>query len=328
MPYPLRLLTLALAFLIAAPVAAQIEMGEKGYVYNPRKGDDHGKRKSLQIERIKAGMRDDQLWHAEAANVSYRQAGNVSLLSASRYGLSEKVELSTYLALDVLRPVVYVKALWKVFDKRWFLASRFDAANAYPGMSLAQSLGVSRVISDTADIPTVFELGHEILLSRAWFSDMNCSDGSAYLILTAGLGCYFGYNFSDAPDLDQVRFHFLANRGETLTGTGWRGRLKFWADGRINARLFLHGGIAYHFGSFSHHHAVELQGEGEYFFHSRLSAKLGFLTSFGNYARVDKNAAIWPIIDVTYYFGKKDKSDKSSLFKRGVYKGSRGGEII
>ena len=315
----------ALVSLFVSPAVAQIEGGDLfgGTIrYNPRKGDDHGDAKKRQVEKLKHAMRDDILWHAEAANVVYRHAGNVSLLSASRWGLSEKIELSTYLALDVIRPTVYVKVLWKVFDKRWFLASRFNVANAYTGMSLAQTLGVSRVISDTAQIPTVFEVGHEMLLSRAWFSDQNCSDGSVYLIITAGLGLYGGFNVSSVPDLDQVRFHFLANRGETVTGTGWRGRLKFWADGRINARIFLHGGLAYHFGSFSHHHTIELQGEGEYFFNSKFSAKLGFLTSFGSYTRVDKNAAIWPIIDLTYYFGKKDMSRRSSLFERGIYKGS------
>lgn len=268
-------------------------------------------------------MRDDILWHAEAANVVYRHAGNVSLLSASRWGLTDRVELSTYLALDVARPTIYVKALWKVYDKRWFLASRFDVANGYPGMKIGQKLGMNQFIGEQADIPLVFELGHELLLSRAWFTDQNCSDGSVYMILTAGLGLYGSYNFSDADELLQVPRHFLANRGETLVGNGFRGRLKLWADGILTQKINLHGGISYHFGTFSHHHAVELQVEGEYFFKPKLSCKLGFLTSFGNYARVEKNAAIWPIVDVSYYFGKRDLSERSQLFKKGVYKRSK-----
>lgn len=311
------------------PLSAQIEVHQVPKTeysvisYNPRKGAPRDTYKRWQSADIKAGMRDDILWHAEAANVVYRHAGNLSLLSASRWGLTERVELSTYLALDVARPTVYVKALWKVYDKRWFLASRFDIANGYPGMRLGQKLGMNQFIREEAGIPLVFELGHELLLSRAWFTDQNCSDGSVYLILTAGLGLYGSYNFSDNDDLLQVPRHFLANRGETLVGSGFRGRLKLWADGRLTSRINLHGGIAYHFGTFSHHHSVELQAEGEYFFSSKLSGKLGFLTSFGNYARVEKNAAIWPIIDVTYYFGKRDLSGRSQLFNRGVYKSSK-----
>lgn len=318
---------LALGAALAAPQCAwaQIEGGDwySGVIrYNPRKADDHGEQKERLLASSFYGRRDDVLWHAEAAGVVYGRAGNVSLLSASRWGLTDRLELSTYVAEDVLRPSVYVKALWRVFQKRWFLSSRFNIANAYPGMSLAQGAKVERVIEPEADVPLVFELGHEMLLSRAWFTDPNCSDGSAYLILTAGLGLYGGGNFSSADDLRQVRFHFLANRGETLTGSGFRARLKLWADGRLTNRINLHGGIAYHAGTFSSHHAVEIQAEGEYFFTGRWSAKLGFLTSFAHYRGIDSHAAIWPIVDVSYYFGKKSTAGRSSLFKRSVYRGS------
>lgn len=321
------LATLALGAALAASQCAWAQIEVTGvnddlFVYNPRKSDDHGERKKGLLRRNFYGRRDDVLWHAESAGVVYEKAGNVSLLSASRWGLTNRLELSTYLAEDVLRPSVYVKALWRVFDKRWFLASRFNVANAYPGMSLAQGAKVERVIEPEADIPLVFELGHEMLLSRAWFTDPNCSDGSAYLIVSAGLGLYGGGNFSSADDLRQVRFHFLANRGETLTGSGFRARLKVWADGRLTGRVNLHGGIAYHVGTFSSHHAVEIQAEGEYFFSGRWSAKLGFLTSFAHYRDIDSHAAIWPIVDVSYYFGHRSTSGRSSLFKRGVYRGS------
>ena len=282
-------------------------------------------------------MRDDILWHAESANVVYMGAGNASLLSATRYGLTERMEISTYLVEDVLRPSVYLKVLWnewvhrsngsRVFQvnngKKWFLASRFNICNAYPGMSLAQTFKVDRLIGQDDEIPLVFEVGHELLLSRAWYNDPNCSDGSVYFIVSAGLGLYGGFNFShDVPDLKQLGFHFLANRGETLTGDGFRARLKVWADGVITKRFALHGGLAYHVGTFTHHHAGELQGEAEFFFNSRLSIKGGLLFGWANYTSVDREAGIWPIIDLSYYFGKKH-SRSSSLFQRGVYKGSK-----
>lgn len=317
----------AVAFAVAsaAPVVAQIEGGDlfSGAIrYNPRRGDDHGKSKLRLLNRKLAGLRDDVLWHVEAANVTYPMAGNASLLSASRLGLTERLEFSSYLLFDVGRPTLHAKILWHVFDKRWFLSSRINVSNAYPAMSLARSHGLNGLIREEAEIPLVFEVGHEALLSRGWFSDPNCSDGSVYLILTAGLGVYGGFKFNNVEDLDQAPRHFLANRGETLISDGFRGRLKFWADAQLMGRINVHGGLSYHFGSFTKHHAVELQLEGEYFFTARLSGKLGFLTSFANYRRVDRGAAIWPMLDVSYYFGGRNTRRQSSLFRRGIYKGS------
>lgn len=320
-----RLAAAVVAAASAVSVVAQIEGGDlfTGIIrYNARRGDDHGKSKLGLLNRKLAGLRDDVLWHVEAANVSYPMAGNASLLSASRWGVTERLEFSSYLLFDVGRPTLHAKILWRVFDKRWFLSSRFNVSNAYPAMSIARSHGLNGLIREEEDIPLVFEAGHEALVSRGWFSDPNCSDGSVYLILTAGLGVYGGFKFNSVEDLDQAPRHFLANRGETLISDGFRGRLKFWADAKLTERINVHGGLSYHFGSFVKHHAVELQVEGEYFFTARLSGKLGFLTSFANYRRVDRNAAIWPMIDVSYYFGSRNTRRQKSLFRSGVYKGS------
>ncbi len=297
---------------------------EYNYFYDPRRHDDHGSRKMKQMSR-NIYLRDDMLWHVETANVSYRYAGNVSLLSASRYGLTDRLELSTYLVQDVIRPSLFLKSLWKIYKHKWFISSRFDVANAYPGMSLAQSYDVSRVIGPEDKIPLVFEVGHELLVSRAFYEDQNCSDGSAYLIFTGGLGTYWGINCnrSAAPDLPQVNYHFITNRAETLTGQGFRLRFKFWADGRLSNRFYARGGVFYHVGSFTKHHALEMHVEGEFFFSSRISLKAGFLTSFASYTDVEKHAAIWPLLDFTYYFGKK-RLRSSTLFDRGVMQGSYG----
>ncbi len=311
-----------LALLPLASASGQLGYGIHGGIeFNPRNGEDHGeKRKNIVNGRGYYKLRDDILWHAEAANVVYPKAGNVSLLSASRYGVTERLELSTYLVEDVARPTLYAKLLIGVFDKRWFVSSRFDIANAYPGMSLAKRHKVERIIEPDAKVPLVFEAGHELLVSRAWFTDPNCSDNSAYLILTGGIGLYGGIRCAKGDTIDQPKFHFIANRSETLIDNGFRARFKLWADGRLTNRLFAHGGIAYHTGFFSKHHAVEIQAEGEFFFSHALSAKLGFLTSFAHYKGIDSHAAIWPMADFTFYFGGRNNRAESSLFQRRVFK--------
>ncbi len=319
-----RLFSLLGLLSLCLSLSAQVEADNNNYFYNPRKGDDHGKHKMKQLEQS-IYLRDDFIWHAEAANVVYQKAGNASLLSSSRYGLTDRLELSTYLAEDVLRPNLYAKLLWRVWHNRWFFSSRFDVANAYSGFKLAQKLKVDRIISqDVEEYPLVFEMGHEFLLSRAWYQDKNCSDGSAYFILTFGFGTYGGINFTrDIKEIQQTRFHFLANRGKTVTDDAFRCKLKVWADGKINGRLFLHGGLMYHAGSYMKRHAVEIQAEGEFFFNARISAKAGLLTSFAHYQNIEKHAAIWPIVDFSYYFGRK-KLRSSTLFEKGVYHGSVG----
>lgn len=307
------------AALPAVYSSGQTRYGTKGeVVYEPRYGNDLGKSKEwLNGFRGLFKLRDDMLWHAEAANVAYHKAGNVSLLSASRYGVTEKLELSTYLVEDVARPTIYAKRLWAAFDKRrWLVSSRFDIANAYPGMRIAKRKEIERIIRPDAKVPLVFEVGHELLVSRAWYTDPNCSDGSAYLILTGGLGLYAGIKCADGDTIDQPRFHFIANRSETLIDNGFRARFKFWADGRLPGRVYLHGGIAYHTGFFNKRHAVELQGEAEYFLTSQWSVKAGFLTSFAHYEGISSHAAIWPIVDVTFYFGQRNKAAQGNLFNR------------
>ncbi len=316
----LRMVLLAIAAIAATcGVTAQVRETKQGaMVFDTRKGDDLGKFKEAQAEQRKKNMRDDVLWHAEAANVVYRKAGNVSLLSASRYGMTERLELSTYLAEDVVRPIIYAKLLIGVFNKKWFASSRFDIANAYPGMKIAQKLEVDRIIKQGVKIPLVFEVGHELLVSRAWFTDPNCSDNSVYFILTGGIGLYGSFRCNKADTLDQPRFHFMANRSETLIDKGFRARFKLWADGRLTNRLYAHGGVAYHTGFFSCHHAVELQAEGEFFFNRSLSAKLGVLASFAHYRGISNHAAAWPIVDVTYYFGKRRTRDLSLFDQRTI----------
>ncbi len=318
----LRMVMLAvLTFAATTGVTAQVRETKKGaFVFNARKSDDLGKFKEAQGEQRYYNVRDDVLWHAEAANVVYPKAGNISLLSASRYGMTEGLELSTYLAEDVMRPTLYAKLLIGVFNKKWFASSRFDIANAYPGMKIAQKLEVDRIIGQGVKIPLVFEVGHELLVSRAWFTDPNCSDNSVYLILTGGIGLYGSFRCNKADTLDQPRFHFMANRSETLIDKGFRARFKIWADGRLTNRLYAHGGVSYHTGFFSCHHAVELQAEGEFFFNSSLSAKLGVLASFAHYRGIDNHAAAWPIVDVTYYFGKRRTRDLSLFDRRTIRK--------
>lgn len=262
--------------------------------------------------RRKASSRDDQIWHPEAANVSYKRAGNVSLTTASRYGLTENWELSTYLAFDFFQPNVMAKYRWTRHPKFWYLSSKINIGNAYPGLKFAQKHGYESFATSEDTLPVVGEFGHELILSRAISSDVNCSDGSIWLILTASLGTYWGIEMRSGT-LGLIPYHFLANRSEVLTNRGFLASLKLWADWKATNWLLVHGGMRFHNRSLERNFAFELQAEAEVFVIPEFSARVGGALSLANYPGVDKKVGGVPIVDLTYYFGKR-KSKERDLF--------------
>lgn len=255
--------------------------------------------------------RDDLLYHSETAYTTYRGAGNVSLISESRVALSNKTELSTRLVADVAAPILLLKQLWYTDSRhKWYISSKFNAQTAYPGYKIAQRQGYKWIADTSEVIPFVSEFGHEFLLTYAKRGDLNCTKGDAYLLFTFGIGTYFGVNFN-TPNLKQPRYHFLANRSTTMIDDGFLFRFKVWCDGIINNWLVLHGGVFLYSGTFTRPFAAEIHGEAEAFLLRTLSFKLGFVSSFANYANIEERAYILPMADISIYFGKKRNRDHS-----------------
>lgn len=305
-----------------------IGMQNGNFYYDPRAGDEHGKTK-LRQQRVRFGqVRDDYLWHEESAGIPSRHCGNLSLLSATRFSLNYHVQLSTYLVQDVVRPALFCKVLWTVLKKHWYFTSRFGLENGAPGMKICQRHELFGVKKEGWTIPAAIELSHEFLASYAFFHDANCSDGSLYLVLTGGLALFGSINFRSCPDLEQLEWHFVANRGETLLGDGFRGRLKLWADWKIGPRWTIHGGPQLHFGGFRKHVAFELQAEAEFFLNALFSLKAGGMMSCANYNNVKHKVGGLPMIDFTWYFGKGDFRGRQLFDQRKIYKSRRSGTVM
>ncbi|MCQ2229645.1 MAG: hypothetical protein MJZ13_07865 [Bacteroidales bacterium] len=263
-------------------------------------------------QRRSASKRDDILWHSEAANTQYSHAGNISLLTDSRFGLNDRLELSTFLAFDFFQPNIAAKYRWNAKPKQWFVSSKVNLGNAYPGMKFAQDHDKTDYIDTIAKIPVVGEIGHELIVSRRFNRDVNCSDGSEWLILTASLGTYWGIDIKSGT-VSQIPKHFLANRSMVLIDNNFLCSLKLWADWQMFNWMHLHGGMRFHHWSEKKSFAYELQAEGEVFLTTTMSARLGFAFSAANYKSTKQSCGIIPIADFTYYFGKK-KSNERSLF--------------
>lgn len=313
---------------------------QEGYEYSFNRELDNNK--GVPMANL---YRDDMLYHSESAYVTPKGRANISLLKYSRLGLGKDWELSTNIAEDVFRPIVGAKyqwAQWGKMNRVNIISSSMSLSTFYPGLQIAKNLEMEEIVvpekksnrlnvvsssispstfnpdlwiaqkvevddpvSPRTKIAKAFEIGHELLYTHVWSSDPNCSTGNPYAALTIGIATYWGINMAESG-MAQMQLHVLAQRSPTYCNTGFRMHLKCWADGYINPWLTLHGGMFTQLGP-SLKHPVSLEGrvEAEFFLTPRLSLTLGGIGSLGNFEGVKTLAMGYPMVDFTFYFGKK-----------------------
>lgn len=255
------------------------------------------------------------LWHGETANTSSVKSGALTIAGASRYGLKSDLELSSHLAFSYFIPNLAVKKLWRR-NEQWVISSRHSLYSATPGLNWAQKQEYGRIVG-MDDIPFILSSNNELLISKPYIDKMSCSGIKPWLILTGGIALGFGVPFSSYDD-QEMMVQFLANRGEAFAGRGFYGVVKFRADWEMSETTMLRGGIKYFGGSFSGHHAVELFGDIEYFFNSRLSISGDCMISIANYDGLN-NIGILPFANLSWYFGRRETLS-SGLFEKDVQK--------
>ncbi|MCQ2215352.1 MAG: hypothetical protein MJZ31_05480 [Bacteroidales bacterium] len=313
---------------------------QEGYEYSFNRELDNNK--GVPMANL---YRDDMLYHSESAYITPKDRANISLLKYSRLGLGKDWELSTNIAEDVFRPMVGAKyqwAQWGKMNKVNIISSSMSLSTFYPGLRIAKNLEMEDIVvpqeplnrvnvvstsikpspfdpdmwivqkvnvKETTvprtKIAKVFEIGHELLYTRVWSSDPNCSTGNPYAALTIGLATYWGANMAEAG-MAQMQRHVLAQRSPTYTRSGFRMHLKCWADGYITSWLTLHGGLFGQLGV-GLHKPVSLEGrfEAEMFLTPRLSVTLGGIGSLGRFEGIKNLAMGYPMFDLSFYFGKK-----------------------
>lgn len=260
--------------------------------------------------------RDDLLWHSEAANVVYKNAGNISITSPTRYGLTPRWELSTILAADYLLPNITAKRLWwKDKKELWYFSTKWGLNYSSIGLKWAQSNGYTDVVDTAVNIPHIIGTNAELLVSRVFRGDGICKPADPWLILTASFNVATGISLQD-NDLMSMRGHFLTNRGEMYAARGFYTYLKMWADYKWRQRISLHGGIRYYVGTFTGGHSLEQQTELELFPIKFASISLGYVLSVAKYKSAGTFGII-PFADISIYFGHKQQKE-NKLFQPGV----------
>jgi hypothetical protein len=258
--------------------------------------------------------RDDLLWHSETANTVYDGAGNLSLVSPSRYGLKPGLELSSNVFISYWVPNVYIKKRWQ--NDQWYVASKHGFYSATLGLNWLNDGNYNSIIDKAEDIPFILSMKNELIVSRLIVNNDRCGRDKPYIILTGGVGVDFGVPFGDS-DLNELKGHFFANRSPALIGSGYTAYAKLRADWQMSKTLMLGGGFKYFRGDFSGSGALEHQAELQAMIFLKFSVSLGYVLSVANYTDTSTLGLI-PFFDLTYYFGRRQGRQKG-LFGRKMY---------
>ncbi|NPA38069.1 MAG: hypothetical protein GXO47_14595, partial [Chlorobi bacterium] len=217
--------------------------------------------------------RDDIFWGSETANTVYVGAGNVSLISPSRYGIKQDVEISTVLGYDYWIPNIFIKKRWK--DDKIKIASRHGLYSATPGMNWAQNNGHYEYIDSLADIPVVLSVRNEVFFSYAFYHDVGCIQKQPFIIVTLNLGADGGIPLNKG-NIDELNKHFLTNRSPALLGQGIFAYTKARLDAKLYDYLYIGTSMNFYFGQFTGNFSFENHTAIQTFITKSLSASAGF----------------------------------------------------
>ncbi|MFO8001895.1 MAG: hypothetical protein R6U46_11670 [Marinilabilia sp.] len=257
--------------------------------------------------------RDDHIWAASTAAVSYHKAGNISITSPSRYGISSRTELLSWLGLTPWVPNIFFKR--QISGGDWWISSLHGVYTSYPGFKRVEQGRDTFLADSLLVVPEVVSLKNELLLSRPFYSGIDCRPGQPYLVLSASLGIDVGLPLSEG-DVWLEKKHFFTPRSKAYSGEGWMMALSVRADWQASRNLFLRGELRALAGNFPGNPGWEHQASGEYFLLNNISVSGGYVVGFGDSGA--SNPGLLPFIDVSFYFGNK-QSRKSGLFEQQMF---------
>jgi len=89
----------------------------------------------------------------------------IGLFQPLRYGQTETLEWSTHPILDLLIPNITIKKAWRDFAG-WDFASHHNVTYPTPLLRTISGKGTDGIISPEFDIPQMFSLRNEVLLTK------------------------------------------------------------------------------------------------------------------------------------------------------------------
>ncbi|MBN2166663.1 MAG: hypothetical protein JW717_10330 [Marinilabiliaceae bacterium] len=258
-------------------------------------------------------LRDDMIWKSESGNTIYNRAGNISIFEPCRYGVSNGLELQSHVLIDYWVPNLFVKKRWYNKNK-WFLSTRHGLYSAYSGLNFAKDRNMTDIIDSGVSVPFVLGVKNELLISRAFIKDYSCTPNQPSWILNTGIGFDFGVPF-ETSELNEIEGHFIANRSASMIDNGYFAYIFAGAIIQVNRSILVNASLKYFYGSFSGNHAVEQKTMAEFFLSDFISASVGYKVSIAGYQNTSAFGII-PVLDITWYLGKKESREKGLFGKK------------
>lgn len=253
--------------------------------------------------------RIDFIWSYETANTVPLYAGDISLITPSRFSLRRGVEFGgSFAALPVV-PNFYIKKKWK--EGKLYVASRHQLYSYSPMLYWAQEMEYSSIFPLQADLPVTVAVKNEVIFSKPFLKDLKCgSVKQAYIIITGALAYDYGIPI-EKTDFDLMQRKILRQRSGAILGEGGFITARLQGDFYIRQNLFATVAVRGLFASSTVGNSVEQNSLLRYNLTPRFSLSCGYWLSFGK----GTETPIMPIIDLTYHFGNKQGRQKG-LFGR------------
>lgn len=254
-------------------------------------------------------MRTDFIWSYETANTVPRYAGDISLLTPSRFSRKSGLEFGASLGGIAVVPAIYLKKRWT--EGKLYLATRHQVYSYSPMLYWSKEMEYTSVFPLQQSLPVTVAVKNEIILSKPFLKDLKCgSVKQAYIIITAALA--FDYGFAvEKSDVTLMQRKLLKQRSNVILGGGgfWSARLQ--GDFYLRNNLYATVAVRGLFADAPVGKSVEQNSSLRFKLTPRFSIAAGYWLSLGK----GTETPILPLLDLTYHFGNKQGRDKG-LFGR------------
>ncbi|WP_430936595.1 hypothetical protein [Saccharicrinis sp. 156] len=253
--------------------------------------------------------RADFIWSYETANTVPQNAGNISIITPSRFSNRKGVEFGASIGGLAVVPAFYLKKRWT--EGRWYFASRHQVYSYAPMLYWGNELGYTSIYPLNRNLPVSIALKNELILSKPFLKDLNCGSAEqAYIILTGAIAYDYGFEVEET-DVELMQRKLLRQRSNVILGGGgfWSARIQ--GDFYIRRNLYATLAVRGLFSDSPVGKSVEQNSSVKLKLTPRFSLSAGYWMTFGN----GTETPILPIIDLTYHFGNKQGREEG-LFGR------------
>ncbi len=253
--------------------------------------------------------RIDYLWSYETANTVPVCAGDISLITPSRFSIYRGVEFGGSIGLLPIAPNFYLKKKWK--EGKFYFSTRHQVYSYSPMLYWAQEYDAYNIFPGEERLPVTVALKNELLLSKPFLKDLKCgSVKQPFIIVTAGLAYDYGLPVEETS-VKIMPKKFLKQRSDLILGGGGMLSARLQGDFYLYQNLYLTTAIRGLFGSSNVGNSIENNSHLKLMISPRFSLSAGYWFTFGS----GDETPVLPFFDITYHFGNKQGREKGLFGK-------------